>query len=190
MSTVSPALATDKASRDSHTCSLALFWFSQHPVSNPFLTSHSLHTLAGCHVVRRHFSQLFKQLPSESAVRGKGSNNEMAVPSSVPMLPEVESDLAVGQEVHGGALKQGREKVFGVKTSYKSGGETTRCAASKEVSSCAEASWKINYNYVIEMTVSQCIVRLKSRRMKYVFISLWAFDLLHCWTVVVKMTCP
>ena len=36
----------------------------------------------------------------------------MAVPYSVPILPEVESDLAVDQEVHGGARKQGREDVI------------------------------------------------------------------------------
>ena len=62
-------------------------------------------------LVRRHFSQLFKQFPSESAVRGKGGKNEMAVPSTVLSLPEVESDLAVGQD-HGRALEPGREEVI------------------------------------------------------------------------------
>ena len=44
-------------------------------------------------LVRRHFSQLFKELPSESALRGKGGKNRIAV-RSLPILPEVESDLS------------------------------------------------------------------------------------------------
>ena len=63
-------------------------------------------------LVRRHFSQLFKQLPSESAVRGKGGNTEMAVPSSVPILPEVESDLAVSKKSMVEPFNKEEKKLF------------------------------------------------------------------------------